>query len=423
MPGGGSEEIVYVFTDCSEHTVIEHCSHTDKSTVFKFLGLESHLSGSAESGRADQAMDSLLWISLLSLVPGCFGFLGNNIYGIDSFGKQKNTVHFSCSGDSFPSRHMQGSKPDTWSLFKDTGAAVAWPRKRTFATACNRLRMGSGAEEQVAERVTLETSDLRKFGLFGFWLSFILYAIFVAPNGDSEVQQSMLKALIAPPPWEGANPIFASLFILLGVWPAVYAALLLPLKPVAQKLPAWPFVAASFGLGAFALTPYLALTSYTQGQTESDSGAARFFGSTGMGIYLLLNTAALLLFALGVFAPNDINGGSDYPIDVIFYTYLRNFGELFASFKLVNVPSCDFLALWALSSKPLLEDMRRRGWYRGGAFDTALFASLMLAPLVGACTWLVVRPPLPQSPAGAPAGEADTAVEGAAESSAGGPVP
>ena len=39
MPGGGSEEIVYVFTDCSEHTVIEHCSHTDKSTVFKFLGL------------------------------------------------------------------------------------------------------------------------------------------------------------------------------------------------------------------------------------------------------------------------------------------------------------------------------------------------------------------------------------------------
>jgi hypothetical protein len=169
----------------------------------------------------------------------------------------------------------------------------------------------------------------------------------------------------------------------------------LPLKPTEQKLPAWPFVAASFGLGAFGLTPYLALTSYEQGPTEADSAGARLFGSTATGVALLTSTVALLLFALGVFAPNDLNGGSDYPVDVIFYTYLRNFGDLFASFKLVHVPSCDFLALWVLSSKPLLEDMRRRGWYRDGPLDIALFASFMLAPLLGACAWLAVRPPLP----------------------------
>lgn len=193
---------------------------------------------------------------------------------------------------------------------------------------------------------------------------------------------------------------------MLGIWPAVFAALLLPLKPKSQQLPAWPFVGASFALGAFGLTPYLALTSYAAEPTDADSGGARFFGSTGMGIFLLASTTALMLFALGVFAPNDLNGGSDYPVDVIFYTYLRNYADLFATLKLVHVPTCDFAALWTLSSIPLLEDMRRRGWYRGGAFDTALFASFMLAPLIGACTWLAVRPPLPDAGPTVPSGSA-----------------
>jgi hypothetical protein len=179
----------------------------------------------------------------------------------------------------------------------------------------------------------------------------------------------------------------------------VFAGLLLPLKPAAQTLPAWPFVTASFGLGAFGLTPYLALTSYAPGPTDAESGGARFFGSPAMGAALLATTVGLLLFALGLFAPNDLNGGSDYPVDVIFYTYLKNFLELFRQYKLVHVPSCDFLALWALSSTPLLEDMRRRGWFRGGPLDTALYASFMLAPLLGACAWLAVRPPLPAAPA------------------------
>ena len=42
-----------------------------------------------------------------------------------------------------------------------------------------------------------------------------------------------------------------------------------------------------------------------------------------------------------------------------------------------------------------LDGLRRRGWYRDGPLDIALFASFMLAPLLGACAWLAVRPPLP----------------------------
>ena len=159
-------------------------------------------------------------------------------------------------------------------------------------------------------------SPVRKFGLLGFWAAFILYGAVVAPTGDDAIQRSMLQALLAPPPWEGANPIFAALFMMLGIWPAVMAALLLPLKPKAQSLPPLPFVGASFALGAFGLTPYLALTSYTEkGAIEADStGASKLFGSNGTGVALLASAVLLVAFALGVFAPNDLNGGSDYPV-------------------------------------------------------------------------------------------------------------
>jgi hypothetical protein len=332
-------------------------------------------------------MSSLLGLTFMLFLPSCHAFLscpGSTILHKQSLLlSHSRSRHLSCltSHDAFDSL----SKKAHW-------------------RSGLKLSMKSEINQQADSSASVESSGpLRKYGLLGFWISFIAYAFILAPNGDPEVQQNMLKALIAPPPWDGANPIFASLFILLGVWPAVYAGLLVPLKPTAQTLPAWPFITASFGLGAFGLTPYLALTSYAPGPTESESGAARFFGSTAMGVFLLVNTIALMLFALGVFAPNDLNGGSDYPVDVIFYTYFKNFGELFSTYKLVHLPSCDFVALWALSSKPLLEDMRRRGWFRGGAFDVALFASFMLAPLVGACAWLAVRPPLPSATAAAPA--------------------
>jgi len=47
-----------------------------------------------------------------------------------------------------------------------------------------------------------------------------------------------------------------------------------------------------------------------------------------------------------------------------------------------------------LSSKPLYEDMKRRGWMKGEIADWGLFLSFMLTPLIGVCTWLAVRPEL-----------------------------
>jgi hypothetical protein len=43
-------------------------------------------------------------------------------------------------------------------------------------------------------------------------------------------------------------------------------------------------------------------------------------------------------------------GGSDFPVDVIFSYFLKLFWADFNSIKLVNIPSCDFVAFWLLRS-------------------------------------------------------------------------
>jgi len=262
------------------------------------------------------------------------------------------------------------------------------------------------AQEQTAGDAALEQDPVRKYGLLAFWASFILYATFLAPNVNPEASTALLPELFKLPGENTVNPVFLAIFGMLGVWPAVMAALVIPLQPKAQSLKAWPFVTASFGLGAFGLTPYLALTSYDQSaEVDSDSAVASFVGSRAFGIFQLLSTVLAYMYAGGFFQPNDINGGSDFPVDVIFAYFLKLFWADFNSIKLVNIPSCDFVALWMLSSKPLYEDMKRRGWMKGSASDWGLYLSFMLTPLVGACTWLAVRPEITQSNLGSPAAE------------------
>ena len=47
-------------------------------------------------------------------------------------------------------------------------------------------------------------------------------------------------------------------------------------------------------------------------------------------------------------------GGSDFPVDVIFSYFLKLFWADFNSIKLVNIPSCDFVAFWLLRCCTLL---------------------------------------------------------------------
>ncbi|EKX53142.1 hypothetical protein GUITHDRAFT_161179, partial [Guillardia theta CCMP2712] len=197
-----------------------------------------------------------------------------------------------------------------------------------------------------------ESDNVRRYGLLIAWACFMSYGIFFAPEVTEGASKQILLDVLDPSKLQTINPIFFAVFNLLGVWPAVMASLLFPLKPISQKLPASPFIFGSFALGAFALTPYLALTSYGP-ETDKDSMFSRFFQNKITSACLLIFTVGLYSYGAGFFAPNILNGGSDYSIDVLVYSYFKGFIELFRSIKLVNVSSCDFIFLWLLSSKPL----------------------------------------------------------------------
>lgn len=92
--------------------------------------------------------------------------------------------------------------------------------------------------------------------LWVLWLGFVGYAFLLAPPDQPETWdliQRLIRFDVA-----GVNPLIVALFNLMGVWPGIYAAVLLT-DGRGQKIPAWPFVAGAFALGAFALLPYLAL--------------------------------------------------------------------------------------------------------------------------------------------------------------------
>jgi hypothetical protein len=94
-----------------------------------------------------------------------------------------------------------------------------------------------------------------------------------------------------------ANPILISIWTVFPVWPAALAALICPLKPKNQALSETPFVAASFVVGTAALAPYLALNSYDEGETDTDSTLSKTFGGKVAAVGMLGTALAFLAFS------------------------------------------------------------------------------------------------------------------------------
>lgn len=74
------------------------------------------------------------------------------------------------------------------------------------------------------------------------------------------------------------------------------------------------------------------------------------------------------------------------------------YGELFASSKLVHVSSVDFAILSAFAYEPIREDMARRGWWDEAAAEGENNAARLLAfaavPVLGPAAYLLLRPAL-----------------------------
>ena len=213
------------------------------------------------------------------------------------------------------------------------------------------------------------------------WAALVVFAWKFAPEGSPDLERTILGALLrggTTPDGDSVNSVFFSLFNVMGVWPAVYAALLIPGGRSGNGVPAWPFVTASFGLGAFALLPYFVLwqPDVEPLPARSDLGrAARALDSRITAFLLLLATAGLVANAATA-------GGASW----------TSYGQLLSESKLVCVTSADFVTLTLMAPAWVLNDAGRRRW----ALGDGLLNGLAVTPLFGPLLYLLLRPSLPE---------------------------
>ncbi|HEY9888021.1 MAG TPA: hypothetical protein V6D02_06440, partial [Candidatus Obscuribacterales bacterium] len=177
----------------------------------------------------------------------------------------------------------------------------------------------------------------RRLGLAGIWMGLVVYAFGFAPPDQPDTLALIQK--LSTGDWQGINPAIVALFNLMGIWPLVYGALAL-VDGHGQRVPAWPFVLGSFGLGAFVLLPYLVLRQPQPTFTPPLSRMlavveARWFGG-------LLWVAAIALLGYGVYA-------GDW----------ADFIGQWQSSRFIHVMSVDFCLLWLLIPTLLGDDMAR----------------------------------------------------------------
>lgn len=89
------------------------------------------------------------------------------------------------------------------------------------------------------------------------WLVGTAAAFGLAPPARPDQWAWILRLLGGE--WAGENPLVVAHFQLMGIWPIAMAALWRREWWRRGRLPAWPFLLASFGLGCFALLPYAVL--------------------------------------------------------------------------------------------------------------------------------------------------------------------
>lgn len=207
---------------------------------------------------------------------------------------------------------------------------------------------------------------LRKISFWLLWVGFISYAFLLAPPNQPDTLKLITD--LSTGQWEGINPLIIMLFNLMGVWPMIYACLLL-IDGKGQKIRAWPFVIVSFAVGAFAILPYLALRQPNRHFTSEKDTLLKFLDSRWTGLILTLATVILLIFGF-------LNGS------------WTEFIQQWQTNKFIHVMSLDFCLLCLLFPTILGDDLARRG------LKNPLIWGVTLIPLLGASVYLCLRPPL-----------------------------
>lgn len=205
----------------------------------------------------------------------------------------------------------------------------------------------------------------RALGLL--WVGFIVYAFLFAP--PTQPDTFALIQDLSTGKWDGINPLVIALFNIMGVLPMLYSCFLYSDGRM-QKIPAWPFAAVSFAVGAFALLPYLALRQPNPTFTGEKDWWLKLWDSRWLGGLVAIGAIVLLIYGL------TQGNWSD-------------FVQQWRSSRFIHVMSLDFCLLCLLPAALLGDDMARRG-----VGDRRLFWTVALVPLLGALAYVTFRPSL-----------------------------
>lgn len=208
---------------------------------------------------------------------------------------------------------------------------------------------------------------MMQIGLWLLWAGFLIYAFLFAPP-DQPDTLNLIKDL-STGNWDGINPAIVALFNIMGVLPMLYACVLF-LDGRGQKVPAWPFASFSFGVGAFAILPYLALRRSSPTFVGQKNWLLKLLDSRITGAFVALGAIGLLIY--GVTA-------GDW----------SDFARQWQTSRFIHVMSLDFCLLCLLFPILLPDDMARRG-----LTDRRIFWAVTLIPLLGPLAYITLRPPI-----------------------------
>jgi hypothetical protein len=212
---------------------------------------------------------------------------------------------------------------------------------------------------------------VRSIAFWLLWAGFSAYAFLLAPPNQPDT--FALIQNLSTGQWDGINPLVIALFNIMGVLPMLYACLLL-IDGRGQRTPAWLFASASFGVGAFALLPYLALRKPNPTFPGKKNALLKLLDSRWTGLALSSGAIALLIYGLVA---------GDW----------GNFIQQWQTDRFIHVMSLDFCLLCLLFPALIGDDMARRGLQ-----DKRIFWAVALVPLLGTLAYLTLRSPLEDSP-------------------------
>lgn len=207
---------------------------------------------------------------------------------------------------------------------------------------------------------------LSKLVLALLWVLGWFHVFAFSPSGG--VSTADFLAAVMQPGGGGVDPLVFMVFNLLGIWPLVMVAMLV--QDEQGRLKAWPFAFSSMILGNSALYIYLFFRRPQGAFVGPVTGLVRFAESKILAFLLLGSTLALFVYG---FSQGSLDG------------YRASWADIF----FVNVMTTDFFLFTAAFAFILADDMRRRNMP-----VTALFWLYALVPVLGATTYLAIRPPL-----------------------------